>query len=341
MPPKKKQKKDKKSPKQNKVSVPKTDKLPTYLVQPTPPMENNMAANSSHVQPQQLQGYNNMMPMPNNNHYMNGYPQPPAFQYPQSASPSFNHQMSSPNGHMPDQPPEWAKTLISKVDTLTSKLNKLDTIANSVNGLHDDFQMLQIRVGELEKSQKFLSDHYDKEKKSTTKKTNDIDDLKSVVNKLEGNNKDLCDTILDLQSRSMRDNLLFMGVPEVSAMEEEDCCDFVQTFGAEKLNIHEEIHIDRAHRIGRKIEGKCRPIVAKFSQYKQRETVRLNASKLKDSPIYVRQQFPKAIIDARKVLQPTFDKAKNDGKYVYFVKDKLYIDKKIFTGKPVAAAKNN
>ena len=84
---------------------------------------------------------------------------------------------------MSDKPPEWAKALISKVDTLTWKLNKLDTIANSVNGLHDDFQMLQMKVGELEKSKKFLNDHYDKEKKYTTKKTNDIDDLKSVVTK--------------------------------------------------------------------------------------------------------------------------------------------------------------
>ena len=74
--------------------------------------------------------------------------------------------------------------------------------------------------------------------------------------------------LLDLESRNMRENLVFHGLPENV---NEDCEAVVKTFCQEKLNMAElevkAIILDRVHRIGRfeKMRpGAVCPIVAKF-----------------------------------------------------------------------------
>lgn len=79
--------------------------------------------------------------------------------------------------------------------------------------------------------------------------------------------------VADLESRSMRDNLLFYGVPEGG--ENEDCENLVRKVCAEhlKLNLQDVTNLvfDRVHRVGNASDNKVRPIVAKFHYYKQRE----------------------------------------------------------------------
>ena len=64
--------------------------------------------------------------------------------------------------------------------------------------------------------------------------------------------------ILDLVSRSMRDNLMFFGVDEMDGDDDnaKDCFNKIKTFHKEILDFGEgearDIELDRAHKMGRK-----------------------------------------------------------------------------------------
>ena len=97
--------------------------------------------------------------------------------------------------------------------------------------------------------------------------------------------------ILDLKSRSMRDNLLFFNIPQ---SQDEDCAAIVMNFCKEKLHIEnaETIRLDRAHRIGKRQPNKTRPIVIKFNFHQDKENVRKQAKQLKGTNFGISEQFP-------------------------------------------------
>lgn len=123
---------------------------------------------------------------------------------------------------------------------------------------------------------------------------------------------------------------MFFGIEEE---EGEDCIDCIRSICALSLEIREPIEIASAFRMGKKFVSKStrnvrkpRPIIVKFIKRQQRDTVRQNSRKLKESTISISEQFPKAIHEKRKLLFPVYKKAKEAGKRVSFNKDKLFID---------------
>ena len=154
------------------------------------------------------------------------------------------------------------------------------------------------------------------------KKQRDVDSmftkLKNLEQKQRENEKQLKSDILDLKSRSMRDNLLFYGVPEEKDESDAKCVQKVLDFIESKCDIEnasQNIKLHRAHRIGRFNQAKMRPIVAKFAYYQDRENVRKCANKLQ-YPLGVSQQFPREIVETRKRLIPIMKKARSEGKDV-------------------------
>ena len=122
----------------------------------------------------------------------------------------------------------------------------------------------------------------------------------------------------------MRDNLLFYSIPETTS--DEDCDATVQKLLRDELGITEDIGLERVHRMGKLFDGKCRPIVAKFSSFKQREVVRLDGPKLAGKRFGISEQIPKEWKDRRKALLPAFKDAKKQGKRARFVGDKLLVE---------------
>lgn len=91
------------------------------------------------------------------------------------------------------------------------------------------------------------------------------------------------------------------------------------------------VKIPRAHRLGKFVNGKNRPIVVNFSYtpdkfeikqriYQRRETVSIKTS----------DQYPKVIQDRRKQLIPEMIKAREQEKEAVLRYDKLYIDGRLF-----------
>lgn len=147
--------------------------------------------------------------------------------------------------------------------------------------------------------------------------------------------------MLDMQCRSMRDNLLFYKIPEAINETDADCADKVlglieDTMGID--NARNNIKLHRAHRIGRFNPTKVRPIVAKFAFYPDREKVRMNAGKLKETQYGISQQFPKEVMDKRRELVPLMKQARREGKDAYIVVDKLYINKVLYKQGTIGSA---
>lgn len=237
------------------------------------------------------------------------------------------------------QAPAWAQDLISKVDFLTSKLNKLDDIDsrlsvldNKIDSVNRDVNTVKNRVEELEKSTQFISETFDELSVKTDEAVSERAGIKKEIVKLTTENKQLREDIIDMQARSMRDNLLFFGLKEDR---EENCTDVVLDFCEnvlEMTNAKDRLEIDRAHRLGKFKPDKTRPIVVKFNKFTQREEVRKNTKKLEKTGYGIGQQFPKEIQERRKVLVPVLKRAKENNKKVFMVRDKLYIEGQLYTG---------
>jgi hypothetical protein len=168
-------------------------------------------------------------------------------------------------------------------------------------------------------------------------KTN-VDVLSKNIASLRNENIDLNETIIDLQARSMRDNLLFFNFDEGTSFEDrksENCAEKVLQFCENNLKIDSaatHMKIDRAHRIGPYQHGKKRPIVVKFNFYGDKETVKSSArEKLINSNFRVCDQLPKPIQDRRKKLLPYLIEAKRNGKQANLSYDALYIDRVKYT----------
>lgn len=86
-------------------------------------------------------------------------------------------------------------------------------------------------------------------------------ELREEIQAVKSDMQNLTERHLDLQSRSMRDNLIFTGIDD---QEEENTETVLKDFIKNTLRIEHEISFHRVHRIGRKMNGKSRPIVAKF-----------------------------------------------------------------------------
>ena len=321
----------------NKVSTLPTKSQP-HSAHNYPEMSQFPAANPTTMQMAGMQVPSNMM-----------YPYfPPPVQGTGGAGAGGGSPMVMSMGPQPMYKPDWATELISEVKQMSKELGKLSTIektlasiSTKINSLESKVNLVETQVNSCEKACSFLSNQYEDHRKELSDAKSQISSLKSKCESMESKSKEhqaesakLQRKVLDLESRSMRDNLVFHGLPESTP---EDCESLVKTLLKEELGMGEfetrEIIFDRIHRIGRKENqrpGYIRPIVAKFHRYSEREQVReLKYAKrdaLRATNKSVKPQIPAEVLEKRKPLYSVFEKAKNDGARVKFVLDKLYIN---------------
>jgi len=179
------------------------------------------------------------------------------------------------------------------------------------------------------------------EKNNLTNKT--LKDIEKRVSQLEQKQNDTeehmqetNEKITDVRWRSMRENLLFFGIPECDYLPEngENCEAKIKDFIKSMLDINTDISIDRAHRLGRynRRNLRPRPIVVKFTFFKDRELVR-SASRqaLTGTDFGISEQFPQEIEEKRKKLYSVAKKAReNVNNKVNLVRDKLYINGQLY-----------
>lgn len=238
---------------------------------------------------------------------------------------------------------------VSKLD----KLDKLDSIETNVTKLVSKISDIETRLNsnekattELQTSVTFLSAKYDEfcaQSKTDSVKLTDCtsiiqslksenDELRKVLTDMQEVNKSLKDDLIDLKCRSMRDNLVFTNIPEDFQNHDgrrfKDTEEVLNKFLNEKLQIN-DVKFERVHRVpdtGRRAGNRPRTIVAKFSMFKERESVRRSGYKLKGTNIGIHEQFPEEIEAKRRELYPLMRKCRQENKKTVLVRDKLYVD---------------
>ncbi|CAG2205477.1 unnamed protein product [Mytilus edulis] len=169
------------------------------------------------------------------------------------------------------------------------------------------------------------------------------------MQKVQNNLDELQEKHLDLQIRSMRENLVFTGIPMTTENEESDTTEgILKLFMKEDMKMETEIDFHRAHRFGQLNERKNRdgttfktkPIVCRFKSFKDREIVRKSATNLKGTTFGVSEQFPKEINERRKLLWPYYKEARKQNKKALIKRDRLFIDGKEIKPLPSDIAEN-
>lgn len=90
------------------------------------------------------------------------------------------------------------------------------------------------------------------------------------------------------------------------------------------LNIEIEINdISKIHRIGKKDDTKVRPILISFVNNWKKNEILKNKRHLKYT--YVTEDFPKEILEKRRLLQPKLREEREKGKIAYIKYDKIII----------------
>ena len=269
-------------------------------------------------------------------------------------SPSQQSSQMSNTNYSFQYRPDWATEILDNMKEMKNELSKLSGIEKSLVNLTIKFSKLENKVGAMEtvvnnceQSCTFLSSVYDTQSAELKDTKNNLKEAKESIQSLrqkcvnleqkmddEAKNKiKLESKVTDLEARSMRENLLFHGIPE---SHNENCELLIKQFMAAELKIEHEIVdamvLDRVHRIGRYAKGPnfVRPIVAKFHKYTDRERVRELGYNMRDElqakKLAIKPQLPNCVMQKRKELGPVYEKAKKDGKNPRFIMDRLFID---------------
>uniref|UniRef100_A0A1A8I9P0 Ring finger protein 40 n=1 Tax=Nothobranchius kuhntae TaxID=321403 RepID=A0A1A8I9P0_NOTKU len=220
------------------------------------------------------------------------------------------------------------KDILELLDSIDKRLLGFEGRLHLLEVLHQEFQNLR-------QSLEFSQEQVERLAAENASLRESVSSLEEGMTRITQDNKTLKETVLDLQARSMRDNLEFAGLPEQTGGAE-NCEHTIKNFLQTEMKIPEEtiknITFHRVHRLGAKRgdSRRPRPIVAKFEHFKQKDLVKSHGRELKGKDFSVNDQFPKEILDRRRVLFPLRKKFIQDGKRAVISVDKLYVDNKLY-----------
>ena len=222
---------------------------------------------------------------------------------------------------------------MTQIETQINQLNivsqKMSETSTKVNKIDTEVVSVKSKITEYEKSVNYCSELCDDILDKNTEYEDRLTELDDKISMID-------EKLLDVQWRSMRENLIFSGIDETisRAGDFEDCEGRIRSFIREVMGISKLIDFDRVHRLGRFRPGQSRPrpIVAKFTFYRDKEYVRQEAPKVLIGTGYsVNEQFPQEIETRRKVLYPVAKSARqNQSNKVRLVRDKLYINGQLY-----------
>ncbi|XP_029830951.3 uncharacterized protein LOC115315791 [Ixodes scapularis] len=215
--------------------------------------------------------------------------------------------------------------LLSLQETVDKHKNSHAILQQEVNLLKEKQKQSEQTVSTLEERLNKLASELDALKqKDTSSAATTEPQLTAALNELS-QLKTRCD---DAEGRSRRCNLLFFGITDADkeTWAQSEC--LVTSLCSEKLNVQvESSRIERAHRLGAFDPQKCRPIIVKFSSFKDKDSVLSSAHKLKGTRVAISEDFPISVRLARRHL---LDFARPKGTPYRLRHDKLFINDKCY-----------
>lgn len=249
------------------------------------------------------------------------------------------HNMANVN--TPGKPPQKKRGIVTEnsnkitiTDATNMKTNmtnntdlhtKMDNIIKTLEKL-DMLEKITTDIAEMKHSLEYAHSEIVELKNSDVGLKRKVDDISMALTKNIETTDYQREAILDIQTRSMRDNVVFSGIVEREGENVETVLkDFIRT----ELAYTKNVEFERAHRIGKQgisQHPRHRLIVAKFSSFKTKEEVRRCGPKLAGKPYGVSEQFPEEIMRRRRELLPILRKAKRQNHKAVISVDKLYIN---------------
>ena len=203
------------------------------------------------------------------------------------------------------------------------------TVKKELEGYRDSLEFTQ---GELKTTQHKLMDIESK-----------IEGLALRVDEQDGYIEGVEDQVEYIENQSRRNNVKILGISEESS--EQTCDDtenVVRSIIGEKLGINtDEISIERTHRVGkiprpsdRRHDGskvnsdRPRPIIVKFTKWKQKESVLRAARQKRPKGILFYPDYARRTINRRAEKIPRLLAERKKGNIAYFVMDELVVKPK-------------
>jgi hypothetical protein len=327
---------------------------------------NYVAFNPAAVPPSQLYNSNSNRTQTQPYHHDNSNGAQGVSAMPTSSSTSHMQQNAYHNPpHYPGQGPNIALMLQQMNSQLNSRFTNIEHSLSKLTTMETNISHLRSDVATLKSENTQLSDKLNEFEKFCQTTSNVCDDFVAYrksneiamgsfskqINSLTADNsvlkqesRDLNGKILEIQSRSMENNLLFFGLGEGAPTRHrndapEDTVAMLRDFLITELKLENgaSIEFDRVHRLGKRRFDRAgrqlrpRPIVAKFTKWSDREDVRLASVNLRDSKFSIREQYPLEIEERRRSLYPIMKNAKADGQNAWLVRDKLFINGSEYT----------
>lgn len=106
---------------------------------------------------------------------------------------------------------------------------------------------IESRVTEVENSCSFINDTHEKHACDLRKAQSEVKSLESTINTLSTEKDQLKSKVIDLGSRSMRENPMFYGINEKKF---EDCKAKIKNFCRDKLDLDASMICDHVYRVG-------------------------------------------------------------------------------------------
>ena len=157
-------------------------------------------------------------------------------------------------------------------------------------------------VDEIKKSLEFTQNKFDEELaivKSNIKKVKS--DMKEITEDLLDSDK-VSSKLIELEDRSLRNNLRIDGIAEDQNESWHECEEKVLEVIKGKLEIQDPIEIDRCHRMGKHKRNRPRTIIFKLNKFKDKQKILRNARNLKDTGIFIYEDFCDDTMELRKSL---------------------------------------
>ena len=193
---------------------------------------------------------------------------------------------------------------------LTSANSRVDSLVREVQDLKTSLQFSQNEIDSLKVEIK------------DAKKSSNVDDESAVAKKVDY-----------LENQSRRNNIVIDGIEGDNSKET-----WAETEGkvrdllTKNLKLEaKDIEIERAHRNGvmKKDNPRPRQVVVRLLRYKDKQLILNRArSHLKNTPIYINEDFSEAVRKRRAELLPELKAARSRGEYAVLSYDKLVIRKK-------------
>ena len=221
------------------------------------------------------------------------------------------------NSAPPETQPLWFKSIAEKLDVITDTNKKVTEIQSELKELRATAELAH------ETAEKALQRAEEAEQQVTL--------LHAENTKLKSDMEAIKDRMIRQEAQSRRENLLFDGIQEGNDETWSDCEEKLYTLFSDKLGVQnaKQIKFERVHRIGPKVSGKPRTVIAKFSFYKDREYIWQRRTHLKSTNIWMSEDYPAEVKQARRVLFPIFRAAQQSRMVTY---SSLRLDKLSING---------